>query len=353
MVDNAALPRPEPALTVREHDGQDLDPAVPVWLPSNLSEAEFRTLLGHGSREQAAYGFVALQNWFRKLQCTLRAQSAETHPYHKRPYKLRQLDVQAVDWFWRGRPGQEDKLGFMKLQAKIETDPYVHKGEQKERADWLPGAVFLRGGSVAMLIIVQSAQAKEVDDEKYVILTIQPRIAAGSLAFTEIPAGMLDGETFRGTAASEIEEEACLKVKESDLINLSALAIGDLSDSDSRAERQSKRRRTAQREDQPENLEAAMYPSPGACDEFIPLFLCQKRLTQQHLDWLKGKATGLRDEGESITLKLVPLHKAWKEMSRDAKGLASLSLYDNLKKEGHIPAMPDEVEAEPEELCIK
>lgn len=49
-------------------------------------------------------------------------------------------------------PGKEDKLGFMKIQAKIETDKYVHEGEEKERADWLPGAVFLRGGSVAILV---------------------------------------------------------------------------------------------------------------------------------------------------------------------------------------------------------
>lgn len=40
----------------------------------------------------------------------------------------------------------------MKIQARIETDPYVHDGENEARADWLPGAVFLRGGSVAILV---------------------------------------------------------------------------------------------------------------------------------------------------------------------------------------------------------
>lgn len=81
-----------------------------------------------------------------------RLQENESHPYHKYPYRLRELDIQAVDWFWRNVPGKEDKLGFMKIQSKIETDPYVHEGEEKERADWLPGAVFLRGGSVAILV---------------------------------------------------------------------------------------------------------------------------------------------------------------------------------------------------------
>lgn len=65
---------------------------------------------------------------------------------------LHEIDVQAVDWFWRDRPGHEDNLGFMKIQAKIETDAYIHTSEEKARADWLPGAVFLRGGSVGILV---------------------------------------------------------------------------------------------------------------------------------------------------------------------------------------------------------
>jgi ADP-sugar diphosphatase len=141
---------------------------------------------------------------------------------------------------------------------------------------------------------------------------------------------MLDGNSFKGTAANEIAEEAKLIVKESDLINMSELSLPDT--------------------DTQENIETAMYPSPGACDEFIPLFLCQKRLSRKHMEWLKGKATGLRDEGENITLKLVPLDKVWKEGSRDGKTLAALALYQGLKGEGKIPEMPKEVEEEPEEL---
>jgi hypothetical protein len=99
-----------------------------------------------------------------------------------------------------------------------------------------------------------------------------------------------------------------------------------------------------------ESLENAMYPSVGACDEFMPIFLCQKRLTRRHMNWLKGKATGLRDEGENITLKLVPFDMAWREGARDAKALAALALYDNLKREGRVPGMPREVAVEPKEL---
>jgi ADP-sugar diphosphatase len=142
---------------------------------------------------------------------------------------------------------------------------------------------------------------------------------------------MLDGNSFKGTAATEIAEEANLAVHEDELINMSELAASSSSSPS-------------------ETLQTAIYPSPGACDEFIPLLLCQKRLTRNHMEWLKGKATGLRDEGENITLKLVPLRKAWKEGGRDGKTLAALALYQGLKEEGKIPEMGGGVEEEPGEL---
>lgn len=45
---------------------------------------------------------------------------------------------------------------------------------------------------------------------------------------------------------------------------------------------------------------------------------------------LEGKLTGLRDQGESITLKLINLEDAWK-LSPDMKLLSSLTLYNSLK----------------------
>ncbi|KAF3036835.1 hypothetical protein E8E12_007283 [Didymella heteroderae] len=328
--------------TIKRYKNHVFDPPINVSLPDNLTAEKFHKLLTSDLNPKPAFTFPALDNWLAKLFQNFDLQKNEAHPFHKHPYKLRSLDVQAADWFWQGRPDYEDKLGFMKIQSKIETNAYVHDGEEKTSVDWIPGAVFLRGGSVAVLIIVQPEDAQG-EEEKHVILTVQPRVAAGSLAFTEIPAGMLDGGSLKGAAANEIKEEAKLKIKESDLINLSQLAVEDVpvspwtntnSVSTSGSER----------------VENAMYPSVGACDEFIPIFLCQKRLTRKHMKWLKGKATGLRDEGENITLKLVPLNRAWREAGRDAKALAAIALYDNLKKEGQIPDMPGDVEAEPEDV---
>ena len=69
------------------------------------------------------------------------------------------------------------------------------------------------------------------ETDKQVILTLQPRIPAGSLSLAELPAGMLDDSgTFAGGAAKEIEEETGLKIAENELTDLTALAIPSGSD---------------------------------------------------------------------------------------------------------------------------
>ena len=167
-------------------------------------------------------------------------------------------------------------------------------------------------------------------------MTVQPRIPAGSLAFAELPAGMLDDEsgTFAGGAAREIEEETGLKVSENELINLTELAVLSREFARSGSERNDRGGETeGEGED---SLQRAMYPSPGGSDEFVPLFFHQKRVPRDQLKEWQGKLTGLRDHGEKITLKLVPLGELWREGVRDAKALAALALYDGLRKEGKL-----------------
>lgn len=128
-----------------------------------------------------------------------------------------------------------------------------------------------------------------------------------------------DSGTFAGAAAKEIQEETGLLVKQNDLIDMTALA--------SQASQSS-------RDTSGESLQKAMYPSAGGSDEFIPLFLYQKTMPRKDIEALQGKLTGLRDEGEKITLKLVPLADLWKEGVRDGKTLAAWGLYQGLKSEG-------------------
>ena len=126
--------------------------------------------------------------------------------------------------------------------------------------------------------------------------------------------------TFSGGAAKEIAEETGLKVSGDELIDLTQMGLrtGDMNDLDE------------------EHLQAGVYPSPGGCDEFIPIFLWQKRIPRNQMQKWRGKLTGLRDEGEKITLTLCPLDQLWRRAGRDAKSLAAWALYHGLRSEGRI-----------------
>lgn len=273
--------------------------------------------------EDQLHSFPAFKTWITALLKTLNSQSSPKHPYHAHPYRLHGITVQAIDRFSGGR------LGFVKLKADVRTDD----GQS------FPGSVFLRGGSVAMLLVLKPESGSDdrsleedrpVDlerrtDEEYVILTSQPRIPAGTFAFTEIPAGMLDDSgTFSGAAAKEIKEETGLEIEEEELIDMTSLAMDDKSEDSDEAFNAE------------EVLQKAVYPSPGGSDEFIPLFLVEKRMSRGEIRALQGKLTGLRDHGEKISLKIVLLKDAWKVAGRDAKTLAALYLYEKLQREGKI-----------------
>jgi len=134
-----------------------------------------------------------------------------------------------------------------------------------------------------------------------------------------------DSGTFSGGAAKEIQEETGLSIPESELINLTALALSPSSSSSVNNDT-----------DSGEKLQEGVYPSPGGCDEFVPIFLLQKRVPKEQLKEWQGKLTGLREEGEKITLMLCPLEKVWRTGGRDAKVLAGWALYEGLRREGKI-----------------
>ena len=262
--------------------------SVPVQSIPEISEDQLRS-------------FSAFRIWFETLQCSLALQAEASHDFHSSPFKLRRISVQSCDFFGGKR------LGFLKLKAVVTND----------LGEYLPGSVFLRGGSVCMLLILQPEDTND-DREEYVVLTIQPRIAAGSLSFVELPAGMLDDHgTFAGGAAQEIKEETGLEIPEGDLIDLTSLALARTSLGG-------------------EHLQQAIYPSPGACDEYIPIFLARKRVGREEIEGMKGRLTGLREHGEKITLKICRLDELWKVGARDGKTLAAVTLYEGLKREGKI-----------------
>src|ERR1051326_7496144 len=104
----------------------DSTPPCPVSIPGQINREQLLRL-------------PAFKTWIATLQNSLSLQQKSDQPFHQSPYLLRSIEVQAVDLFGPNR------IGFVKLKADISTD----------QGDWLPGAVFMRGGSVAMLVCLQ------------------------------------------------------------------------------------------------------------------------------------------------------------------------------------------------------
>eukprot|EP01047_Picozoa_sp_COSAG01_P019207 COSAG01_NODE_1061_length_11887_cov_151.517557_13_plen_207_part_00 len=168
-----------------------------------------------------------------------------------------QIHVQSVDMFG-------SRVGFVKLRSEA----YAITGSG-DKVD-VPGIVFMRGGSVSVLIVL------ECEGMEYTILTRQPRVPAADHNLPEIPAGTLDGSgNFRGVAAEEIEEECDIVIEESELVDMTELAHGD--------------------------RWRGMVPSGGGCDEFIrcvricspyPPTQCQSALVTDVLHcWVHGAPT--------------------------------------------------------------
>ncbi|KAK0392903.1 hypothetical protein NLU13_2397 [Sarocladium strictum] len=266
---------------------------IPIQRPEGLSEDQVTS-------------FRPFTTWIANLNRALALQSSASHPFHEDPYALRSVTIQSYDLFGGGR------LGFLKLTARVTNGA----GES------LPAAALLRGPSVAMLVMLTPDDAPPGSDERYVVMTVQPRVPAGSLAFAEIPAGMVDDAgSFKGAAAKEIEEELGVTIHEDELTCLSELAVPAPSGG---------------AEEEEESLPAAMFPSAGGCDEHVTIYSHERRVPRGQLKEWTGKLTGLRSHGEKITLKLVPMRHLWREGARDAKALAAVALWEGARREGKL-----------------
>lgn len=95
-------------------------------LPNSKPEVSIH-LTSDLSREQLL-SFPAFQTWISTLQHSLSTQQNKSHSFHSAPYKLRNINIQSVDFF------SGKRIGFIKLKAEVSND----KGEK------LPGSVFVR-----------------------------------------------------------------------------------------------------------------------------------------------------------------------------------------------------------------
>jgi ADP-sugar diphosphatase len=173
-------------------------------------------------------------------------------------FYLRRVHFQSVDMFG-------SKVGFIKFQCYA-----THWQSGKD----VPGIVFARGGSVAILPVLRES------GQDYTVITRQPRLATGQEYFEEICAGMLDGDgNVTGVAMKELREELGMEVNKDELLDMGALA----------------------------QVKGGYYLSPGASPEAIHIFTFVRRVSRTALRAMEGKCTGATEEGEQIQLKIVPI----------------------------------------------
>ena len=171
---------------------------------------------------------------------------------------IKKIRIDAVKWFCPPKSISPEKLGFLFMELECIS---------RETGQPVPGVVFLRGGAVAVYIVI------EVDGKNYVVLTEQVRVPCGR-KLLEIPAGMLDGSgNFAGVAMKEISEETGLKAPTIDEL----IVLGE-----------------------------PIIPSGGGCDEFIQLFFWKTTIDKDNLEYMKTKIFGAPEENESIRLVFIP-----------------------------------------------
>lgn len=192
-------------------------------------------------------------------------------------FRITRILLQAVDF--RGEHTATNVL-FVRMSVSVDGVPHSQ-------------IVELRGGTCVMLPVLTC------DDEHYTVLTRQPRLATGDPEFEELPAGMIDGGTFAGAAARELQEELGLTFLPEELINLTP--------------------------------EGGIYLSPGLLDEQARFFLAERTVSADELEAMRGKATGCAAEGERITLRVIPLSDLLLQ-TRDGKTLIAWALYQEYEK---------------------
>lgn len=206
-------------------------------------------------------------------------------------FTVQSVEIQSVDYCTKG-----DRIEVLFLKFKAEL--------VDSHGQMLTQIFFLRGSSVALLVVLS---CEGID---YAVLVKQVRPAIGGACYPELPAGMVENENIQSAALRELAEETGITVSSANLVDLCERFYGGAWD--------------------------GVYPSPGACDEIVHLFLVTKTVDSEVIRLLQGKQTGNLEENEQITLELVEL-KDLCVSTPDPKTHSAFVMYETLKQKGDLP----------------
>lgn len=176
---------------------------------------------------------------------------------------LRAVTVTDIDWF-SATPNPQ-KLGFVKCSSEA----YDYETGKKIMSN----ISFVRGDSVAILILVKVLHKQEKNDKEYVLLCEQQRLPIGQKA-REIAAGMMDADgNIVSVVLKEVKEETGFDIKHADELQ----ALG------------------------------SYFASPGGTDEKINLFAWTTAISEDEFNENRRRMYGLTEENEEIKLSFVEL----------------------------------------------
>lgn len=202
---------------------------------------------------------------------------------------LRSVTITDLDWFSAPNAGYNPlKLGFVKCQSEA----YDFKTGNKIMSN----ISFIRGNSVAILILVKVLNTGDGKKKEYVLLCEQHRLPIGKKA-KEIPAGMMDADgNIMSVVLKEVKEETGFDIKhESELQNL-----------------------------------GPYFASPGGSDEAINLFVWTTAISEAEFQKKQEKIYGCALENEEIKLSFVTMKEFKSKIVYeigDAKAEIALSRY--------------------------
>ena len=187
----------------------------------------------------------------------------------------RLFNSRLFQFWWKDFSAELMKVDHVEFKAISGStdDPFFLTIEVVGKEDNKPKVftVFLRFDSVAVIILIDCVET----GERYILLAQQMRPAICSSGFVEAPAGTVnkkDGVV--GRMMAEIQEETGLAVSKSDLYQL-----------------------------------GEWYPSCGGCSEKITGYLTLKKMGQRQIQGILQKTHGVAEEGEEITLVLLPIRE--------------------------------------------
>lgn len=199
---------------------------------------------------------------------------------------LRSITITDIDWFSKGY--EPSKLGFVKCFSEAYD---FNKGKKI-----MSNITFVRGNSVAILILVKVLNKDSTNDKDYVLLCEQYRLPIGKKT-KEIPAGMMDSDgNIISVVLKEVKEETGFDICHVDELQ----SLGPY------------------------------YASPGGSDEEIYLFAWTTVISRTNFEEKQKQMYGLAEENEEIKLSFVELEEfKTKTVYKigDAKAEIALSRY--------------------------